>query len=248
MKIVLKHSLTLANLAVCALLTTGMAHAQTNLALWNFNDGVTNATGGANEFAVDSVAPGVTASMTSNFVAANITNFNGTTIGAQNGDAAGKALALQNGTNGVNNGRNLTFSVGTTGYQSLGVAFAIQRTATGFNNDQFQYSTDGANFINFSAPFVPVADFTQAVSLVTFDLSSVTGLNNNAGAAFRIVFDGGTTTSSSGNNRMDNLRVFGTALTGGVTPPVPAVPEPGGLALLAGVGLAGMAYRRRIRR
>jgi hypothetical protein len=68
-------------------------------------------------------------------------------------------------------------------------------------------------------------------------LGSVAGLDNNPIAAFRIVFDGST--SSIGNNRIDNFVVEGDA---GSSP----VPEPASL-LLLGVGLSGVAARLRHR-
>lgn len=187
------------------------------IAVWNFND---------SNLSVDHGIGSLLTSFPSFGFAA------GTTINSRQGDAALQALSLV----GIaNNGQSITFSVSTVGFGSISVSFATQRTSTGFNNNQFQYSLDGVNFIDFSAPYNPAASF----SVVAFDLSGIAGLNNNPNAAFRIVFNGAT--SSTGNNRLDNLVVEGTPLEG------EPVPEPASLALLA-TGVMSVLGARRVRR
>lgn len=174
--------------------------------------------------------------LTTNNVGA--TNFAGTTVNARNGDAAGQSLAVVGGAGNTNNGSFLTLNASTLGFSNIILSFASQRTTTGFTGNQFQYSLDGVNFINFNT-FTPAANFATTL----FDLSSISGLNNNANAAFRIIFNGATT--AAGNNRIDNLVLEGTTIN--VTPPVQGVPEPATLVLL-GTGLSGIVAARRRRK
>ena len=194
------------------------------IAIWNFNDS-------------DLVVDHGSGTLVSNFVAANIQFAAGTTNNARLGDIAGQALSLQGGTGTINNGRNITFNVSTLGFTNIIVSFATQGTSTGFNLNQFQYSLDGITFTDFGSPFVPATAF-GAVPIV-FTLSSIVGLNNNPNAAFRIVFNGAS--SSTGNNRLDNLVVEGTAA------PDTTIPEPS-TALLLISGLTGFVLERKKRK
>ncbi|HLA11660.1 MAG TPA: PEP-CTERM sorting domain-containing protein [Pyrinomonadaceae bacterium] len=214
---------TLFAFAIVALLLLCPSMTQADeIAVWNFND---------SDFDVDHGA----GTLTTNFTPANLLfTLAGTTINGRQGDPAGQSLTLQGGTSNINNGRYLNFAVSTVGHNNIVISFAIQTTSTGFFDNQFQYSLDGINFQNFGATIVPPVGF----ALFSFDLSSVAGLNNNPDAAFRIVFDGSTT--SIGNNRIDNFVVEGDAESAA------AVPEPASL-LLLGLGLSGVAARLRHR-
>lgn len=215
--------------AVIALLALCPTHVNADeISIWNFND---------SDLIVDHGA----GTLTTDFNLANVVfTLGGTSLNARQGDPAGQSMTLQGGTSNSNNGRNLTLNVSTLGLSNIVVSFATQGTSTGFNSNQFQYSLDGVAFINFNAPYTPALTF----GLITFDLSSIPGLNNNPDAAFRIVFNGAT--SSSGNNRIDNIVVEGQPIT---TP----IPEPGSL-LLFSLGLSGIgatrfkAWRRKLHR
>lgn len=188
------------------------------IAIWNFNDS-------------DLVADHGTGTLTTNFNLVNVVfTLGGTSTNARQGDAAGQSMTLQGGTSNANNGRNLNLNVSTVGLSNIVISFATQGTSTGFNSNQFQYSLDGVAFINFGAPYTPPLTF----GLVTFDLSSISGVNDNPNAAFRIVFNGAT--SASGNNRIDNLVVEGQNIT---TP----IPEPASILLLS-LGLTGTVAKR----
>lgn len=191
------------------------------IAIWNFND---------SNLAVDH---GI-GLLTSNLIVTNIQFAAGTTNNARQGDTAGQALSLQGGTSTANNGRNITINVSTVGFANIVFSFATQGTSTGFNSNQFQYSLDGTNFTDFGSPYVPAAAF--GVIPIIFTLSSITELNNNPNAAFRIVFSGAT--SSTGTNRIDNIVVEGSSTT---------IPEPTSAVLLvSGVSaLIGLKRKKR---
>jgi len=213
---------------ICAVLlffAASQAAVADELAIWNFNDSDLNVDHG-------------TGILTSSLNVANILFAAGTTNNARQGDIAGQALSLQGGTGNANNGRNLTFNVSTVGFSNIVMSFATQGTGTGFNSNQFQYSLDGINFVDFGPTYTPLTAF-GTVPLV-FSLSSILGLNNNANAAFRIVFNGAT--SSTGTNRIDNVAFEGTRETIPESIPEPTTPR----LLLSGVG--GLYKLRRKRR
>lgn len=193
------------------------------LAVWNFNNsdfGISHGSG----------------TLTTNFNLANVLfTFAGTTANARFGDVAGQSVTLQGGSSVANNGRNITFSVSTVGYGNIMISFAGSATSTGFNSNQLQYSSDGGvTFTTFGSVFGPGTSF----GVLTFDLTTITALENNPDVVFRIIFDGAT--SSTGNNRLDNLVVEGFALT-------TTVPEPATIALLGSglLSVAGTVRRRR---
>lgn len=204
------------------LAATAPAALADELAIWNFND---------SDLTVDHGS----GTLITNLNVANILFATGTTNNARLGDAAGQSLSLQGGSSTANNGKHITFNVSTLGFSNIIVSFATQGTTTGFNSNQFQYSLDGTTFINFGAPYTPASAF-GSVPLV-FSLAGIAGLEDNANAAFRIVFNGAT--SSTGTNRIDNFVVEGTALT-------TSVPEPTSAVLLLS-GLSGL-YRVRKRK
>ena len=212
---------------ICAVLlffAASQAAVADELAVWNFNDSDLNVDHGSG-------------TLTSNLNVVNILFAAGTTNNARLGDIAGQALSLQGGSSTANNGRNLTFNVSTAGFTNIIVSFATQGTSTGFNSNQFQYSLDGINFIDFGSPYVPATAF-GTLPLV-FSLASIAGLNDNPNAAFRIVFNGAS--SATGTNRIDNIVVEGTSA------PTSSIPEPTTAVLLLS-GLGGFYKMRRRRR
>jgi hypothetical protein len=188
------------------------------IAIWNFNDS-------------DLVVDHGTGTLTTNFNLVNVLfTLGGTSTNARQGDVAGQSMTLQGGTSNANNGRTINLNVSTVGLNNIVISLATVRTSTGFNSNQLQYSLDGVSFINFGAPYTPALTF----GLVTFDLSSISGVNDNPNAAFRIVFNGAT--SASGNNRIDNLVVEGQNIT-------TTIPEPTSIMLLS-LGLTGTLATR----
>ena len=171
------------------------------LAYWAFN--CFTSCGTAN-FAPESVSQSA-ASMTSSFAPDEGTNQSGTTLNSISPFEARAALTLRTGPGGINNGRDLTWRVNTTGYTSVRVSFAARRSEAGFSSNQFQYTLDGTTFVDFGPPFDP----GRVYQVVEYDLKHLRGLNDNPNAGFRIVFNGGSTSSEGESVLVDNLRVGG---------------------------------------
>lgn len=226
--------------AIClALVLFGSGTAfGTLVAYWNFND--LSTTGG-----VPSNANQTTYSTTSGFgnltlngwtsragatAPHGISNFTGTTINAVSPDPAGQSLALQGGTTSgtPNNGATLVLSFSMIGLTNPVLSFATQKTSTGFNSNQVAWSTNGSAFTDFGSPYNPATAF----ALQSVDLSTVNDLDGATSAYIRITFAGAT--SSSGNNRLDNIQINAAAV------PEPAAVLFGGLVCsVLGLTVAG---------
>jgi hypothetical protein len=184
------------------------------IAYWHFN----TYDGDATTIAAD---VGVGTITITGFSAGDLDNFLGTTVNAIPPTPAGTSLSLKND---ANNGDFLTVSFSMTGLRDLVLTYATQRSSTGFNSNQWAYSTNNVTFTNFGSPVVPPSSF----GLVTLDLSSVSSLNNATTVFLRYTFNGAT--SSSGNNRIDNVQLN-----------AQAIPEPRASTLLLWGSLALLA-------
>ena len=156
-----------------------------------------------------------------------IDSFSGTSTNDKNGLGSGGSFSF---IGDGNNGAIGTWSVPTTGFKDIEISWAQRGTSTGYNSRTFEYSLDGgANWVG-----VPFSGDSGALpsswATVNIDLTSVSGLDSNADAQFRLIYDGAS--SGSGNNRWDNFYVEGTV-----------IPEPTSMVLFAG-GLLAIALRR----
>jgi hypothetical protein len=151
-------------------------------------------------------------------------------------------------------GDSWQFKASTVGLQNIKLEFDMTSSNTGPKDFKVQYSSDGSTYTDLpSGSFVSlpngiapppafwgVSAGRQTGYIFNYDFSSITALNNDANAAFRLVL---TTTNpalatsafgASGANRVDNVTISG------------EVPEPSTIALLAMAGVALVSVRRRI--
>jgi endonuclease I len=147
-----------------------------------------------------------------------VTSFTGT---------SGQALALVDAA-GNDSFVQLAFSM--LNLRALSVTFATRGTSTGFSTGTWSWSTDGSVFTALTG----INTATTGTSFVnrTVDFSGVTTLNNAPSVFLRYTLTGAT--SSSGNNRLDDLRLSATPVAGRL-PSAPAIRlEPASLTVRAG--------------
>jgi fibronectin-binding autotransporter adhesin len=140
------------------------------------------------------------------------------------------------------NGQSAVFAVDMTGFSLLDVSYATQGTAAGFTSQAWSISNDGTTW----QPVGTVADIPTAFA--ARNLPAINGLAGAATAYVRLTVDGAT--SSTGNNRIDNVQfmatpggpagtaILGTQATGGTAS------FSGGITLNQGVTLTAPAGGR----
>jgi hypothetical protein len=218
----------IAAIAIMAAFAAPAASAQSLLTYFNFNDaGVANGQD-ATAAALASDAPGAqNSTITTNFGAGDVNVAGGSTLNQASGDGtgAGQSLSMADAEN--NNGNWIQFSVSTVSFTDLMLSFAARSTTTGFTGITLSYSTDGTNFTSFSTYTSPT---DSNFHLATFDLSSVSAIDNQSSVTLRLTFTGAT---DNGSTNLDNIQVT-------------AVPEPA--TVLGGLlGVAGLCFHQRRR-
>lgn len=115
------------------------------------------------------------------------------------------------------------FQTSTADFHGIGIMFDHTGSNTGPRDFKLQYSVNGTTFTDYATYSVPnnsganigwSANYLKDTSQLTFDLSSITSLNNATTVWFRIVDNGttsinGTTVGTAGTSRIDNFRVTG---------------------------------------
>jgi hypothetical protein len=160
----------------------------------------------------------------------------------------GSANSLSGNTWGV--GDYFEFSLSSGGYAGIGITFDQVSSGTGPRDFYLAYSTDGSAYTQFGGSYVVLANAAPnswssgtpiATTSYSFDLSSITALDDVPAIYFRVVNSStvsanGGTVATGGTSRVDNFTVTATA-----------VPEPGVLALTGGFGLLLLSFQRRRR-
>ncbi|MEO1130787.1 MAG: hypothetical protein AAFX05_13930 [Planctomycetota bacterium] len=145
----------------------------------------------------------------------------GTNRPAGTGTFGGGSLAI---TGENNNGSSFVIEADLSSFTDIEVSWANRGTSTGFNSRVVDVSTDGSTWTQI------YSDAGALSSSWATESASAGNLLDNAATAFiRFTVDGAS--STSGNNRFDNIQLVG-------------LPTPGTAALLGLAGLAGMRRRR----
>jgi len=133
--------------------------------------------------------------------------FDGTTTGdPRQPTSKSMAIAFSNKTS---NGKSVVFKFPTKGYFNLSLSMAVRRTATGFNEHQWEWSLDGIHYTLIEdATTCPIT--TGEFVLTTLDLRSIEELDDREVAFLRLTFNGST--GATGNNRIDNVTLHGVSI------------------------------------
>lgn len=140
-----------------------------------------------------------------------IQSFGGTTDNAIGDYTAGGSFSPQGGAGNGNNGMYFDLNLNLTGFTGIKVSWAQRGTGSGFTSREVHYSTDGGE--TFTSYATDEGALGSSWEVKSFDLSSVTALNENPNAVIRVVLDGAT--GETGNNRFDNILVQSTSGSGG---------------------------------
>ncbi len=110
------------------------------------------------------------------------------------------------GTNG--NGGNVDLVFSASGWAALSVSFFTRGTSTGYTTGTWSWSIDGVNFTTITGLNTASTASSFAPLPTVVDLTNIPELNNAANVTLRYTLTGAT--SSTGNNRIDDVKIIGT--------------------------------------
>jgi len=214
----------------------GTASAQ--VAFWNFNFGQSSGTTAPTSAstALPSAAAG-TWDVGGTFVGTNVQAFTGVTTPVNNdgvdadlGTGAGNDVAFQWGTGGANAGAFHRFVFDASGQSGLQLDFNYRSTSTGPSLLEI-YAANDAGSLLAGAPVATVSVVRDGTYRMSSIISLPAAINGDSSAWFAIrPLWNESNHSSSGNLRIDNVRVF--------------IPTPGSVALFGAAGFAALRRRR----
>src|SRR5690554_3600058 len=108
----------------------------------------------------------------------------------------------------VNNNKGIVFKFPTTGYEDLKLTYSTRGSDTGYSQHVWSYSTNGTSFTD-----IKTITGRTSTSFTTqeVDFSSVSALDNQAFVYIKVTISGAS--KPEGNNRFDNIKFVGTAIT-----------------------------------
>jgi hypothetical protein len=119
------------------------------------------------------------------------------------------------------------FQTSSDGLEDIFIEFDQVSSGTGPRDFQLSYSSDGTTFTSFGSVYMVRANSSPSwssgtpltVDTFTFDLSSVTALDDQANIFFRLgvastASAGGGTIAGGGTSRVDNVSITGTLIPG----------------------------------
>ncbi len=106
---------------------------------------------------------------------------------------------------------NFEISIDTTSYEDLILIFDSKASSTGPTEFKIQYSSDGTTFVDLSGSTTSISNTFTENPMHTFDISSITAIDNNANVKIKIVSD--EAGSGSGTFTIDNLKIEATEST-----------------------------------
>lgn len=196
-------------------------YGQTTIAKWTFDaDSISKTPGSSPIIVVGSY----TAEVGAQTAGSAFTGFHASTATVWSTPAGnGSAKSLSANTWAV--GDYFQFSVNTAPFASnYSIAFDQTGSSTGPRDFKVKYSTDGTTFNDFTGNTYVVPNFAgvavgwsattaQPVSTLSFDLSSITAINNASTVYFRIIDNSttainGATVATGGTDRVDNFTVI----------------------------------------
>lgn len=218
---------------VVLVVVAAKAQAQTTITQWNFNSNPADANTSTGSI-VASTGTGTIESIggiAASFASGSASG--GSSDPAPSADNTGWGLTTWPAQGTSNKTAGIQFKVSTVGFQNIIVTFDLRHSNTGPRHVQFQYTLDVTAttpvWVDFAVDAATGGDTWFARS---YNLSAVTGLNNNANAGFRAVaaFEPSTTAyapsntansyATTGTWRFDMVTVKGNSTSSDVTAPV----------------------------